>query len=159
VGLHWSFLRSLRRRVTDVMTMETLASFHVFISFNLHIFHNHLVTCRISTCLTICHISKVVPRRRYNKGYFFYTLKECKSQHFLHYKFWRVITRKSFRPEPSFRPKAISIGYIVTQALVSFFLSWFTINPTAALHEVTPADSTTMNVLFVSLTLFGGKSG
>jgi len=71
----------------SVMTMETLASFHVFISFNLHIFDNHLVTCRMSTCVTICHTSKVVPQRRYNKCYFGYSLKECKSQHFLHYKF------------------------------------------------------------------------
>jgi len=70
-----------------------------------------------------------------------------------------VITRNSFRPEPSFQPKTISIGYIVTQALVPFSVTWFTVNPTAALHEVKPADSTTMNVLFIGLALFGGKSG
>ena len=70
-----------------------------------------------------------------------------------------VITRNSFRPEPSFRPKTIRIGYIVTQALVPFSITWFTVNPTVALHEVTPADSTTMNVLFTGLALFGGKSG
>ena len=57
---------------TDVMTMETLASFHVLISSNLHIFDNRLVTYRVSTGLTICHTSKVVPQRRYNKGYFGY---------------------------------------------------------------------------------------
>ena len=34
-----------------------------------------------------------------------------------------VITRNSFRPEPSFRPKIINIRYIVTQALVPFFVS------------------------------------
>ena len=75
------------------------------------------------------------------------------SQHFLHYKFWGVITRNSFQPE------TISIGYIVTQALLPFSVTWFTVNPTVALHEVTPADSTTMNVLFTGLALFGGKSG
>jgi hypothetical protein len=105
------------------MTMETLALFHVFISFNLHIFDNHLVTCRFSACLAICHTSKVVPQRRYNKGYFGYTLKECKSQHFLHYKFWGEITLKSYRPEPFFPPKTTRIGHIVTQALVQFCLS------------------------------------
>jgi len=61
--------------VEVVMTKETLASFHVFISSNIHIFDNHLVTYRVSTCLTICHTSKVVPQRRYNKDYFNYTLK------------------------------------------------------------------------------------
>jgi NADP-dependent 3-hydroxy acid dehydrogenase YdfG len=45
---------------TDIMTMETLASFHVFISSKLHILDDHLVTNRVSTCLTICHTSKVV---------------------------------------------------------------------------------------------------
>jgi len=76
--------------------------------------------------------SKVVPQQRYNQGY---TLEGWMSQHFLHYKFWGVITQKSFQP------KTISIGYIVTQALVPFFVSWFTVNLTAVLHEVTPADS------------------
>ena len=47
-----------------VMTMETLASFHVLISSNLHIFVNRLVTYRVSSCLTICRTSKVVPQRR-----------------------------------------------------------------------------------------------
>jgi uncharacterized membrane protein len=89
----------------------------------------------------ISHTSKVVPLRRYNHGYFGYTLEECMSQRFLQYKFWGVITRNLFRPEPFFWPETISIGYIVTQALVPFFVSWFTINLTAALHEVTPADS------------------
>ena len=112
------------------------------VSFNLHIFDNRYVTCRISTCLTICHTSKVVPLRRYSQGYLGYTLEECMPQHFLQYKFWGVITRNLFRLEPSFRPKTISIGYIVTQALVPFSVSWFTVNPTAALDEVTPADST-----------------
>jgi len=46
------------------MTIETLATFHVFISSNLHIFDNLLVTHRVSTSLTICHTSKVVPERR-----------------------------------------------------------------------------------------------
>jgi len=57
------------------MTIETLASFHVFITSNLHIFDDHLVTYRVSTCLTICHTSNVVPQRRYNKCYFGYALK------------------------------------------------------------------------------------
>jgi hypothetical protein len=57
------------------MTMETLASFHVFLSSNFHIFVNRLVTYRVSACLTICHTSKVVPQRRYNKYYFGYALK------------------------------------------------------------------------------------
>jgi hypothetical protein len=106
------------------------------VSFNLHIFDNHLVTCRISTCLTNCHTCTVVPQRRYNQGYLGDTLEECMSQHFLHYKFWEVITRNSFRP------KTISIGYIMTQALVPFCVSWFTVNLMTALHEVTSADST-----------------
>jgi len=46
------------------MTMETLASVHVFITSSLQIFVNRLVTYRFSTCLTICHTSKVVPHRR-----------------------------------------------------------------------------------------------
>jgi len=70
-----------------------------------------------------------------------------------------VINRNSFQPEPSFPPKTISIGYIVTQALAPLSVTWFTVNPTAALHEDTPADSTTMNVLFIGLALFGDKSG
>jgi len=49
-----------------VMTMETLNSFHVFICSILHIFVNRLVTYRVSTCLTICHTSKVVPQQRYD---------------------------------------------------------------------------------------------
>jgi hypothetical protein len=69
------------------------------------------------------------------------------------------ITRNSFRPEPSFQPKTISIGYIVTQALVTFFVIWYAVSPTAALHKVTPAGSTTMNILFIGLALFAGKSG
>jgi len=64
------------------MTMETLASFHVFISSNLHIFDDHLVTYRVSTCLTICHSSNVVPQRRYNKVYFDYTLKYASLNNF-----------------------------------------------------------------------------
>jgi hypothetical protein len=36
---------------------------------------------------------------------------------------------------------------------------WYTVSPTAAPHEVTPAGSTTMNVLFIGLALFGGKPG
>jgi hypothetical protein len=51
------------------------------------------------------------------------------------------------------------MGYIVTQALVPFFVSWFTVNPMAALREVMPADGTIMNVLFIGLALFGGGSG
>jgi len=50
-------------------------------------------------------------------------------------------------------------GYIVTQALVPFSVIWFTANPTAALQEVSPEGNTTMNVLFIGLALFGGKSG
>jgi len=46
------------------MTMETLVSVHVFITSNLHIFVNRLVTYRVSTCLTICHTSKAVPQWR-----------------------------------------------------------------------------------------------
>jgi hypothetical protein len=57
------------------MTMETLASVHVFITSNLRIFVNRLVTYRVSKCLTIGHTSKVVPQRRYYKDYFDYTLK------------------------------------------------------------------------------------
>jgi len=59
----------------SVMTVETLASFHVFLISNLHTFVNCLVTYRVSTCLTICHTSKVVSQRRYNKCYFGYALK------------------------------------------------------------------------------------
>jgi len=81
------------------------------------------------------------------------------SQHFSPVHILGVITRNSFRPEPSFRPKTISIGDIVTLALVPFSVTWFTVNPTAALHEVTSEYSTTMNVLFIGLALFGGKSG
>jgi len=33
---------------------------------NHHIFVNRLSTYRVSTCLTICHTSKVLPRRRYD---------------------------------------------------------------------------------------------
>jgi hypothetical protein len=57
------------------MTMEILASVHVFTTSNLRIFVNRLVTYRVSKCLTICHTSKVVPQRRYYKDYFDYTLK------------------------------------------------------------------------------------
>jgi len=70
----------------------------------------------------------------------------------------RVITRNSFRPEPSFPPKTISIGYIVTQALAPFSVTWSTVNLTTALQEVTPADSTMKNALFIGLALFGGES-
>ena len=69
------------------------------------------------------------------------------------------ITQNSFQPEPSFQPKTISIGYIMTQALVTFFVIWHNVSLTAALHEVTPAGSITMNVLFIGLAVFGGKSG
>jgi len=75
------------------------------------------------------------------------------------YIFLGEITRNSFRPEPSFQPKTISTGYIVTQALVTFFVIWYTVGPTAALHEVTPTGSITINVLLIGLALFGGKSG
>jgi len=88
-----------------------------------------------------------------------YTLEERMSQHSSPVYIPGEITRNSFRPEPSFQPKTISTGYIVTQALVTFFVIWYTVSPTAALHEVTPAGSTTMNVLFIGLALFGGKSG
>ena len=69
------------------------------------------------------------------------------------------ITRNSFRPEPSFQPKTIITGHIVTQALVTFFIILYTVSQTAALHKVTPAGSTTMNVQFIALALFRGKSG
>ena len=49
-----------------VMSIETLASFHVFIGSNFHIFVIRLVTYRVSACLTICHTSKVVAERHYN---------------------------------------------------------------------------------------------
>jgi len=64
-----------------------------------------------------------------------------------------VVTRDSFQPE------TMSMGCIMTQALVPFFVSWFTVNPTVALHEVMPADGMTMNVLFIGLALFGVQSG
>jgi len=86
--------RLSRNVVMDyVMTMETLASFHVFICSNLHIFVNCLVTYRVSACLTICHTSKVVPSGVTTMSFWLCT-KVCKSQHFLHYKFWGVITRR-----------------------------------------------------------------
>jgi hypothetical protein len=46
-----------------VMTMEILASVHVFITSKLRIFVNRLVTYRVSKCLTNCHNSKVVLHR------------------------------------------------------------------------------------------------
>jgi hypothetical protein len=46
------------------MTMEILASVHVFITSILRIFVKRLITYRVSTCLTICHTSKVVLQRR-----------------------------------------------------------------------------------------------
>jgi hypothetical protein len=47
------------------MTMDTYVSSCVHYS-NPHIFVNSLSTYRVSTCLTNCHTSKVVPRRRYD---------------------------------------------------------------------------------------------
>jgi len=88
-----------------------------------------------------------------------YTLEECMSQHSSPVYILGEITRNSFWPEPPSQPKTSSIGYIVTQALVTFFVIWYTVNPTAALHKVTPAGSTTINVIFIGLALFGGKSG
>jgi hypothetical protein len=143
-----------------VMNVEKHVSFHVLrFLFNLYIFGIFVVTCWISTCLTICHNSKFVPQRRYNQGYLGYTLEECMSEHFSPEYILGVITRNSFRPEPSFRPKTISICYIVTQALVPLSVTLLTVNPTVALHEVTPAESMTMNVLFICLALFRVKSG
>jgi hypothetical protein len=60
---------------STVMSMVTLASVHVFITSNLRIFVNRLVTYRVSKCLTICHTSKFVPQPCYYKDYFDHTLK------------------------------------------------------------------------------------
>jgi len=129
------------------------------VSFNLHIFDNRYVTCRISTCLTTCHTSKVVPQRRYNQGYLGYTLEECMSQHFLQYKLWGVITRNLFRPEPSFRPKTISYrlhrdsGFGAILRILIHRRSDGSAPPSYASRQYE------MNILFIALALFGGKSG
>ena len=104
--------------------------------------------------LQVCPVAALQPRL-----FLVYTLEKCMSQHSSPVYILGEIIQNSFQPEPSFQPKTISIGYIMTQALVPFTVTCFTVNPTSALHEVTPADSTTMNVLFIGLALFGGKSG
>ena len=76
------------------MNTEKLASFHVLVLIFTYL--------RPFGNMSNQHISddlSAVPQRRYNQGYLGYTLKECKSQQILHYKFWGVITRNSFRPE------------------------------------------------------------
>ena len=104
--------------------------------------------------LQVCPVAALQPRL-----FLVYTLEECMSQHSSPvYILWGNYSNL-FRPETSLRPETISTGNTLTQAFVPFSDIWYTVNPTAALHEVTPAGRTTMNVLFIGLALFGGKSG
>jgi hypothetical protein len=145
------------RPVSDnsVMTMEALASVHVFITSTLRMFVNRLVTYRVSTSVDLSHLQGC-SAATYSKRYFGHALSIQVSALSPLY-ILRSNCSKSFRPEPFFRPKTTSIGHIVTEAWCnSAYVIHHKSDSSPPRSYVNRRDE--MNILIIALALFGGKS-
>jgi hypothetical protein len=136
------------------MTMETLASVHVFITSNLHIFVNCLVTYRVSTCLTICHTSKAV-LSGVRQMLFWSCTKLCKSQHFLHYKCLGEIARNhsGLNHSSGLRPSVQAPSWLRLWCNTAYLIHHKPYGSAPGSYA-----SRQHEILIIALALFGGKS-